>query len=70
MDELGQATPDMVVPRDDIDLIVHGRGFMGQYTPLSRGNLEQKLLNEYVFINYYEIQKSFSNYFIDSCHSF
>ena len=53
MDELGQATPDMVVPRDDIDLIVHGRGFMGQYTPLSRGNLEQKLLNEYVFLNYY-----------------
>ncbi|XP_062587861.1 dynein heavy chain domain-containing protein 1-like, partial [Saccostrea cucullata] len=41
-DELGVATPDLVVQGGD-RLVVYGEGFMGQYSPLSRANLEEKL---------------------------
>lgn len=46
-DELGIATPDLVIQGDD-PLVVYGEGFMGQYSPLSRANLEEKLKMEYV----------------------
>lgn len=46
-DELGVATPDLVIQGDD-PLVVYGEGFMGQYSPLSRANLEEKLEMEYV----------------------
>ncbi|XP_078321875.1 dynein heavy chain domain-containing protein 1-like isoform X4 [Crassostrea virginica] len=41
-DELGVATPDLVLQGGD-PLVVYGEGFMGQYSPLSRANLEEKL---------------------------
>lgn len=48
-DELGVATPDLVIQGGD-PLVVYGEGFMGQYSPLSRANLEEKLEMEYVLI--------------------
>ncbi|XP_069111191.1 dynein heavy chain domain-containing protein 1-like isoform X1 [Argopecten irradians] len=42
-DLMGVATPDLVVRADEGRLVVMGEGFMGQYDPLSRANLEDKL---------------------------
>ncbi|XP_033761426.1 dynein heavy chain domain-containing protein 1-like [Pecten maximus] len=42
-DLMGVATPDLVVRADERRLVVMGEGFMGQYDPLSRANLEDKL---------------------------
>ncbi|XP_048242736.1 dynein heavy chain domain-containing protein 1-like [Haliotis rufescens] len=43
-DDLGVATPDLVVMKADEGLLmVEGEGFMGQYSPLSRASLEEKL---------------------------
>ncbi|XP_066302844.1 dynein heavy chain domain-containing protein 1-like [Branchiostoma lanceolatum] len=48
-DRLGVATPDLVVgaqtPRG---LTIGGQGFMGQYSPLSKGSLETKLATDEV----------------------
>ncbi|XP_035689699.1 dynein heavy chain domain-containing protein 1-like [Branchiostoma floridae] len=48
-DRLGVATPDLIVgaqtPRG---LTVGGQGFMGQYSPLSKGSLETKLATDEV----------------------
>ncbi|XP_056008158.1 dynein heavy chain domain-containing protein 1-like [Ostrea edulis] len=41
-DELGVATPDLIIQGGD-PLVVYGEGFMGQYSPLTRANLEEKL---------------------------
>uniref|UniRef100_A0A8W8M9M4 AAA+ ATPase domain-containing protein n=1 Tax=Magallana gigas TaxID=29159 RepID=A0A8W8M9M4_MAGGI len=49
-DELGIATPDLVIQGDD-PLVVYGEGFMGQYSPLSRANLEEKLKMDSVYKN-------------------
>ncbi|XP_013418883.1 dynein heavy chain domain-containing protein 1-like [Lingula anatina] len=48
-DNLGVATPDLVIKADFPSaegLVVEGEGFMGQYHPLSKGNLEEKLKND------------------------
>lgn len=46
-DDLGIATPDLVVRHaGSFDLQVEGEGFMGQYSPLSKTSLEEKLLLE------------------------
>ncbi|XP_060599368.1 dynein heavy chain domain-containing protein 1-like [Ruditapes philippinarum] len=42
-DEIGIATPDLVIKDEGQQLIVEGEGFMGQYKPLSRASLEEKL---------------------------
>ncbi|XP_035825634.1 dynein heavy chain domain-containing protein 1 [Aplysia californica] len=43
-DEMGVATPELVMLHaDDGQLVVEGEGFMGQYSPLSKANLEEKL---------------------------
>ncbi|KAL3832089.1 hypothetical protein ACJMK2_023767 [Sinanodonta woodiana] len=42
-DDLGIATPDLVIKDDGQGLVVEGEGFMGQYQPLKRANLEEKL---------------------------
>ncbi|XP_052798483.1 dynein heavy chain domain-containing protein 1-like isoform X5 [Mya arenaria] len=42
-DEIGIATPDLVIPHEGQNLLVEGEGFMGQYQPLSRASLEEKL---------------------------
>ena len=39
---MGVATPDLVLP-GPTNLEVTGQGFMGQYEPLSKANLEEKL---------------------------
>ncbi|CAL1542050.1 unnamed protein product, partial [Lymnaea stagnalis] len=45
MDELGVATPDLVIMHtEDEALMVEGEGFVGQYEPLSQANLKEKLL--------------------------
>ena len=45
-DSMGQNTPQFVnIPGHDLS--VQGAGFVGQYQPLTRGNLEEKLNNEY-----------------------
>ena len=44
-DSLGQNTPDLLnIPGNDLSIL--GTGFVGQYQPLTRGNLEEKLHNE------------------------
>ena len=45
-DDLGVATPDLVVKGEGQELYVEGEGFMGQYKPLSRASLEEKLEKE------------------------
>lgn len=46
-DDLGQKTPPLVKSAEiSNDLVVNGVGFVGQYSPLSRGNLQHKLDNE------------------------
>ncbi|KAH3716385.1 hypothetical protein DPMN_059107 [Dreissena polymorpha] len=45
-DEIGIATPDLVIPYKQQDLVVEGEGFMGQYQPLTRASLEEKLEKE------------------------
>ena len=45
-DDLGVATPDLVVQGEGQELAVEGEGFMGQYQPLSRASLEEKLDKE------------------------
>ena len=46
-DDLGVATPDLVLTsRNQEGLAVEGEGFLGQYTPLSHANLEDKLTLE------------------------
>jgi len=42
-DEIGIATPDLVIAHEGQHLVVEGEGFMGQYQPLSRASLEEKL---------------------------
>jgi hypothetical protein len=34
-DELGIATPDLVLHDESTQLVIKGEGFMGQYNPLS-----------------------------------
>ena len=47
VDDLGVATPDLVLPNPvEEDMVISGQGFVGQYKPLSKGNLEEKLQNE------------------------
>ena len=47
VDDLGVATPPLVIMKaKDQVMAVEGEGFMGQYTPLSKANLEQKLYLE------------------------
>ncbi|KAK7008742.1 dynein heavy chain domain-containing protein 1, partial [Biomphalaria glabrata] len=44
-DELGVATPDLIIMHpEDNDIKVEGQGFLGQYEPLTKANLEEKLL--------------------------
>ncbi|GFR96312.1 dynein heavy chain domain-containing protein 1-like, partial [Elysia marginata] len=44
MDELGVATPELVISyADENNLLVEGEGFMGQYSPLTKANLDDKL---------------------------
>ncbi|KAK6166840.1 hypothetical protein SNE40_023452 [Patella caerulea] len=43
-DDMGVATPDLVVKGGEETLVVSGEGFMGQYEPLVRANLQEKLL--------------------------
>lgn len=45
-DDLGVATPDLVIRDEGQDLYVEGEGFMGQYKPLTRASLEEKLEKE------------------------
>ena len=45
-DDLGVATPDLVVRDEGQDLVVEGEGFMGQYRPLTKASLEEKLEKE------------------------
>ena len=45
-DDLGVATPDLVMKGEGQELYVEGEGFMGQYKPLSRASLEEKLEKE------------------------
>jgi len=45
-DDLGVATPDLVMRNDEGKLVVTGEGFMGQYEPLTKANLEDKLDKE------------------------
>ena len=46
-DDLGVATPPLVIMKAaDIVMAVEGKGFVGQYTPLSKASLEQKLALE------------------------
>lgn len=46
-DDLGVATPDLVIMHaHNYAFQVEGEGFMGQYLPLSRANLNEKLLME------------------------
>lgn len=45
-DEIGVATPDLIIKDDTQLLMVEGEGFMGQYKPLSRASLEEKLDKE------------------------
>lgn len=45
-DDIGIATPDLVIQNDGQNLVVEGEGFMGQYKPLSRASLEEKLDKE------------------------
>ena len=47
-DDIGIATPDLILKDRDQNLLVEGEGFMGQYKPLSRASLEEKLDKEYV----------------------
>lgn len=48
-DDLGVATPDMILPNPvEEEMVISGHGFVGQYKPLTKGNLEEKLLNESV----------------------
>ena len=42
---MGIATPSLVVQKDD-RLVVFGEGFMGQYSPLSKASLVEKLEKE------------------------
>ncbi|ESP00380.1 hypothetical protein LOTGIDRAFT_173233 [Lottia gigantea] len=42
-DELGVATPDLVLKDGEEILIVEGEGFMGQYEPIIRASLQEKL---------------------------
>ena len=46
-DEMGVMTPELVLMHaGDGQMIVEGEGFMGQYSPLSKANLEEKLVME------------------------
>ncbi|KAK2146291.1 hypothetical protein LSH36_618g01031, partial [Paralvinella palmiformis] len=46
-DEMGQATPELIITsREEQEIAITGQGFMGQYTPLSHGNLAEKLTLE------------------------
>jgi hypothetical protein len=45
-DDLGVATPDLVLTTRNEALAVEGEGFVGQYTPLSHASLEDKLAME------------------------
>ncbi|XP_077979356.1 dynein heavy chain domain-containing protein 1-like [Glandiceps talaboti] len=44
-DNIGVATPDLCV-RPTTKMLIDGQGFMGQYSPLSKGNLADKLSND------------------------
>ncbi|GFO14607.1 dynein heavy chain domain-containing protein 1-like, partial [Plakobranchus ocellatus] len=44
MDDIGVATPELVISYvDETNLLVEGEGFMGQYSPLTKANLDEKL---------------------------
>jgi hypothetical protein len=45
-DELGIATPDLVLHDESTQLVIKGEGFMGQYNPLTKACLEEKLHQE------------------------
>ncbi|XP_070566099.1 dynein heavy chain domain-containing protein 1-like isoform X2 [Ptychodera flava] len=45
VDNFGVATPDLCL-RPTTEIMIGGQGFMGQYSPLSKGNLADKLSND------------------------
>nr|XP_006818816.1 PREDICTED: uncharacterized protein LOC100376274 [Saccoglossus kowalevskii] len=56
-DEIGVATPDLCV-RPETEMLIGGQGFMGQYSPLSKGNLADKLSNDEIVSEYLSLHTS------------
>ena len=60
MDEMGVATPELVISyADESNLLVEGEGFMGQYSPLTKANLDDKLTMELVTFFFFIINRNF-----------
>ncbi|XP_052095798.1 dynein heavy chain domain-containing protein 1-like isoform X11 [Mytilus californianus] len=57
-DELGIATPDLVLHDDSTQLVVRGEGFMGQYSPLTKASLEEKLHQDKVYTAAIQFQEN------------